>query len=197
MTEDLLDLKGRTAFVTGAGQGVGRQVALHFANHNASAVVVNDFYADRAETVAREVESAGAKAMVTQADVTDFDAMIATAEEAQAEFGAIDILVNNAGNLGTDPNLNLGGPFWDQSPDDWNRSIGVNLFGVDLPPVFVPILMIGQAPRGRVWVGSAASRLRVPENDNSEMNGDGSGCIHAANLRSRLAPPEGCRSAHS
>ena len=47
----ILDLKGRTALVTGGGQGVGRQVALYLAQFGAGAVVINDFHADRAEAV--------------------------------------------------------------------------------------------------------------------------------------------------
>ena len=50
--ESILDLKGRVGLVTGAGQGVGRQVALHMAAHGAGGVVVNDFVADRAAAVA-------------------------------------------------------------------------------------------------------------------------------------------------
>ena len=57
---DILHIKGRTAIVTGAGQGVGRQVALYLAEHGAGAVVINDFHAERAESVAAEVRCQGA-----------------------------------------------------------------------------------------------------------------------------------------
>ena len=60
---DILDLKGRTALITGAGQGVGRQTALHFAAHNAGMVVVNDYYAERAEAVAADIRETGAQLM--------------------------------------------------------------------------------------------------------------------------------------
>jgi NAD(P)-dependent dehydrogenase (short-subunit alcohol dehydrogenase family) len=49
---DLLDLDGRVALVTGAGQGVGRQIALDLAGHGAGAVIVNDFFKERAEEIA-------------------------------------------------------------------------------------------------------------------------------------------------
>ena len=71
----ILDIKGRTALVTGAGQGVGRQVALYLAEHGAGAVVINDFHADRAESVAAEVEAAGAKALPIAFDVSNFEAV--------------------------------------------------------------------------------------------------------------------------
>src|SRR5688572_21083738 len=94
---DLLDLKGRTALVTGAGQGVGRRVALHFAEHGAGAVVVNDFRLERAQKVAEEVEKAGARALAVTGDVGDLEAVNAAVRQGIERFGGIDILVNNAG----------------------------------------------------------------------------------------------------
>ena len=63
MGTNILDLKGRIGLVTGAGQGVGRSVALRFAENNAGGVVVNDFRMERAEAVAAEVEKLGVKAL--------------------------------------------------------------------------------------------------------------------------------------
>ncbi len=56
MGKNILDLSGRVGLVTGAGQGVGRAVALRFAQNNVAGVVVNDFRLERAEAVAAEVE---------------------------------------------------------------------------------------------------------------------------------------------
>ena len=89
--------------MTGAGQGVGRSVALRFAENNAGGVVVNDFRMERAEAVAAEVEKLGVKALPVQCDVTDFASVTAMFEQAKAKFGGVDILVNNAGNAGPDP----------------------------------------------------------------------------------------------
>ncbi|HAR23638.1 MAG TPA: oxidoreductase, partial [Bradyrhizobium sp.] len=50
---------GKVTLITGAGQGVGRQIALHFAAHNAAGIVVNDYFLERAEQVAREINAAG------------------------------------------------------------------------------------------------------------------------------------------
>jgi 3-oxoacyl-[acyl-carrier protein] reductase len=94
---DLLSVSGRVALVTGAGQGVGRQIALHLAAHDAAAVVVNDFYAERAEAVAAEVEALGPRGLAAPGDVTDFEGVRAMVAAAEAEVGPIDILVNNAG----------------------------------------------------------------------------------------------------
>jgi 3-oxoacyl-[acyl-carrier protein] reductase len=132
MGSDILDLKGRIGLITGAGQGVGRAAALHFAQHNAGVVVVNDFYLDRAQAVAAEVEKAGCKALAVQCDVTSFESVTAMFEKVRAECGGVDILVNNAGNWGADPSAasksNL--PFWQQTPSAWDPFLNVNLFGV-------------------------------------------------------------------
>jgi 3-oxoacyl-[acyl-carrier protein] reductase len=130
MSESILDLKGRIALVTGAGQGVGRQTALSLAAHNAGGVIVNDFHAERAQSVAAEVERLGVPAEVSVCDVTDFAAVGQAVERAAARFGRIDILVNNAGNAG--PTASLGDlvPFWQSDPAEWQRWLGTNLYGV-------------------------------------------------------------------
>jgi len=71
--KSILDIKGRNAVVTGAGQGVGRQVALYLAQHGAGGIVINDFHLDRAEAVAKEVEALGVKALPLAFDVSDYD----------------------------------------------------------------------------------------------------------------------------
>lgn len=127
---DVLDLKGRVALVTGAGQGVGRQVAFYLAGHGAGGVVVNDYFQDRAEQVAEQITDAGGKAIGVQADVTDLDsvkAMVATAEDA---FGRVDILVNNAGNAGPTAAITDTTPFWETGPEDWATWMDVNYYGV-------------------------------------------------------------------
>jgi len=130
MSTNILDLKGHIGLVTGAGQGVGRQVALHFANNGAGGVVVNDFVAARAEAVAAEVERAGCRALAVQCDVTDFGSVGAMFAKARDRFGGVDILVNNAGNAGADPRAVSRKPFWEQEPKDWQPFLGTNLFGV-------------------------------------------------------------------
>ena len=127
---ELLDLKGKVALITGAGQGVGRQVALHLAAHNASGVVVNDYFLDRAEKVAKEINDGGGKAIAVQADVTDPASVKQMVSGAEQAFGPIDILVNNAGNAGAIPDPDARKPFWETGPAVWNSFIGVNFYGV-------------------------------------------------------------------
>jgi 3-oxoacyl-[acyl-carrier protein] reductase len=127
---DVLDLKNKVALITGAGQGVGRQIALHFAAHNAAGIVVNDYFLDRAEQVAQEINASGGKAIAAQADVTDLASVKAMVAKAEQAFGPIDVLVNNAGNAGAVPDPDARKPFWETGPDVWNSFIGVNLYGV-------------------------------------------------------------------
>jgi 2-hydroxycyclohexanecarboxyl-CoA dehydrogenase len=130
VSKNILDLKGRIGLVTGAGQGVGRSVALRFAENNAGGVVVNDFRMERAEAVAAEVEKLGVKALPLQCDVTDFASVGAMFDKARKHFGSVDILVNNAGNAGPDPSRVVRKPFFEQEPNDWNAFMGTNLYGV-------------------------------------------------------------------
>ncbi len=119
--ENLLRLDGKTVLVTGAGQGVGRQVALHCAGHSAR-VVVNDFHLDRAGAVASEIRAAGGSAVASRCDVTDFDDVMDMVARAEQEAGGIDVLVNNAGNAGPvqDP-MSPASPFWETHPKEWAR----------------------------------------------------------------------------
>ena len=128
--QDLLSLSGKVALITGAGQGVGRQIALHFAAHDAAAVIVNDFYLERAEAVAAELEAIGTRALAVQCDVTDFDGVHSMVAEAQDAVGPVDILVNNAGNAGPDVPITGVAPFWETGPQEWAPWLGPNFFGV-------------------------------------------------------------------
>lgn len=128
--ERLLRLDGKVALVTGAGQGVGRTVALMLAAQGAK-VVVNDFHADRADAVVRELQEAGATAMACAGDVSDYDAVAANVQAVATELGPVDILVNNAGNAGpVESPLAPAPPFWEESPTTWGRWLDVNLNGV-------------------------------------------------------------------
>ena len=127
---DLMDLKGRVALVTGAGQGVGRQVALYLAEQGAGGVVVNDYFQERADAVASEITEAGSRAIGVQADVTDLDSVTAMVTAGEEEFGQVDILVNNAGNAGPTASIGEAAPFWETGPEDWAKWMDVNYYGV-------------------------------------------------------------------
>lgn len=118
-----IDLAGRRALVTGAGQGVGLGIARALAEAGA-AVVVNDVRAEQAAAAAEAIRAAGGKAEPLPFDVTDWSQV----SSAIAGSG-VDILVNNAGNAGADGSMTLR-DFVETDPADWHRYFAVNLFGV-------------------------------------------------------------------
>ena len=127
--DNLFDLSGRTALITGAGQGVGRGIALTLSAYGAK-VVVNDFYLDRAEAVAEEIKQQDGQAIGVSGDVSDFKGVMGMFEECAAKFAPIDILVNNAGNAGAKMDLAEFSPFWETDPEEWANWLGSNFYGV-------------------------------------------------------------------
>lgn len=101
-----ISFENRVAIVTGAGGGIGRAYALELARRGAR-VVVNDLGgardgtggSDAAAEVVAEIEALGGEAIANRGSVTEYDQMVAMAEEAKARWGRIDILINNAGVL--------------------------------------------------------------------------------------------------
>lgn len=119
----MFDLSGRTALVTGAGRNIGAGIARGLASQGAR-VAVNDYFHERARSVAAEIGRAGDVAFPAAFDVTDLDGVL----DAVGEIGEIDILVCNAGLAG--PSAMKAEQFRDVDPADWRRSIDVNLYGV-------------------------------------------------------------------
>ena len=90
------DLKGKTAIVTAAGNGIGKACAKEFARHGAN-VVVNDVRADLADASVAEITSEKGAAIAAAGDVTDFEIVKSIVDKAKAEYGSLDIMFNVAG----------------------------------------------------------------------------------------------------
>jgi 3-oxoacyl-[acyl-carrier protein] reductase len=122
----MFSLAGRTALVTGAGQGVGRGIARVLAAQGAR-VAVNDIDAVRAESTAKQLEAAGATALAVPFDVTDPAAVRDALERIAARLGPVDVLVNNAGI--PPGSRGMSKKFLDSGPEDWAALIDINLYG--------------------------------------------------------------------
>ena len=91
-----MSIDGKVALITGAGQGIGRGIALRLASDGADIAIV-DINDAKMKAVADEVRALGRKATIFKADVTKRDEVYAAIEHAEKELGGFDIMVNNAG----------------------------------------------------------------------------------------------------
>ena len=117
-----LGLKGKTALVTGAASGVGREIALSLAAEGTNVAVNYRSSAEEAEALVTEITGTGGKAKTYKADVADFAAVKAMVEATVKDLGGLNILINNAG-------LALRQRFMETKPEDWHRQIDACLYG--------------------------------------------------------------------
>jgi 2-hydroxycyclohexanecarboxyl-CoA dehydrogenase len=139
-------LDDRIAIVTGAGQGIGRGIALKLAAEGAT-VVVTDINEATAKDTAAEIGGVGIRT-----DVTSRESVEGLVEQVMRQFGRIDVLVNNAG-------WDKSGPFLDSDPADWDRVIAINLYGVLHTSKAVLPIMAAQGAGSVVNLASDAGRV--------------------------------------
>lgn len=143
------NLDGRVVLVTGAGQGVGQAIALAMASYKARAVVVLDFYLERAQEVCEKIRAMGCEALAVQADVTDRAQVRKAFQAVRERFGELHVLVNNAGNAGPGTLPSELPKFWETDGNDWEKWIGTNFYGVlNCSHEAVPMLI--QHKQGRI-----------------------------------------------
>ena len=146
-----IDLSGSVALVTGAGRGIGREIALALAAAGA-AVAVNDFAGeDACAAVAAEVEALGPKAMYVMGDVGDEESVAAAVDKVEADLGPIEILVNNAG-ITRDNVVML------MSPDEFDAVIRTHLRGTFLMSKAVSRKMLRRRSGSIVNISSVVGR---------------------------------------
>jgi NAD(P)-dependent dehydrogenase (short-subunit alcohol dehydrogenase family) len=144
-----MELKGKTAIVTGSGRGIGEGIALVLAREGANVVVMDRNPGD-AKGVAAKIVASGGKAMPFEADVTKKDTLTAMVAATIKEYGAVDILVNNAG-IESHPVLAM-----ELKEESWDRVMSVNLKGVFLCCQAVLPQMMKQNKGRIVNIGSVA-----------------------------------------
>ena len=150
-----MKLNDRIAIVTGAGQGIGKAIALRLANAGAD-VAIMDINLSAAEAAAREIEGVGRKALPLQTDVSQAAAVNAAVAQVLSTFGRVDILVNNAGIAGRTL------PLTELEETDWDAVMGVNLTGVFLCCKAVIDTMIAQDYGRIVNIASIAGKEGNP-----------------------------------
>jgi len=116
-----MNLQGKTALVTGAGQGIGKTIALELARHGAD-IIIADINEAALNEVVREIEGLGRQALPLKVNVTSLAECDEMIKKAQEKFGRIDILVNNAGITRDTVLLRM-------KEEQWDQVIAVNLKG--------------------------------------------------------------------
>jgi len=149
-----MKLEGQVAIVTGAGQGIGRAIALTLAREGAT-VVVNDIDLEKAEKVAEEIKSQGGQALPVQADVSVGDEVNNLVEKTLDSYKRVDILVNNAGVAKMTRFLEL-------TEAEWDRTMNINIKGQFLCSKAVIAHMIKQKRGKIVNIASLAAHIGAP-----------------------------------
>ncbi|MBM6384616.1 MULTISPECIES: 3-ketoacyl-ACP reductase [Paenibacillus] len=115
-------IAGKVALITGAGRGIGRAIAIAFAQEGIHVGLVGRTL-ENLQKVKEELKPYNVNVAIAAADVTDLDSITAAVESVRGELGAIDILINNAG-------IGKFGGFMELTPEEWTNIIDVNVKGV-------------------------------------------------------------------
>jgi 3-oxoacyl-[acyl-carrier protein] reductase len=151
-----MGLNGKVVVITGAGQGIGRAIALRLAREGAR-VLIGDLNAETARQTVREIEAGGGQAISLVADVTKRSDTVALIHKAVETFGSVDILVNNAGLY---PNA----PIIEMDEAEWDLVLAVNLKGTFLCSQAAAKQMIIQRGGVIINIASVDAKMRTTGN---------------------------------
>jgi 2-hydroxycyclohexanecarboxyl-CoA dehydrogenase len=147
--------ENRTVLVTGAGRGIGRSIALRFAEEGARVALIARTPVEIEDT-ARRIEAAGGRGLAISADVTVRGTAEACVDRTERDLGPIDVLVNNAG-------IFIWRPFLKMTPEDWDRVLATNLTGAaDFCRAVLPGMV--ERRRGRIVNVSSIHGMRGDAN---------------------------------
>ena len=144
----MFDLSGKTALVTGAGSGIGREIAKVYASQGAI-VAVADINDQGMNDVTAEIAASGGTAFALSLDVTSAESAQAAVDRIVTDHGRLDILVNNAG-------IGMVGSLTETGYDDFARLVDVNIYGVYHCSQAALTQMLSQDPQGGVIVNIAS-----------------------------------------
>lgn len=150
------ELSGKVALVTGGGRGIGRGIALKYAEAGA-AVAITARSLDQLEETASQVRAIGGKVIVLQGDVSDPASVADVCARTERELGPVDVLMNNAGTTGPY------GPIWAVDADDWWHTLEIHLRGSFM---FTREIVPGMVARGGGRVINMVSGAGVRPNPN-------------------------------
>jgi NAD(P)-dependent dehydrogenase (short-subunit alcohol dehydrogenase family) len=151
-----MNLENKVALITGGSKGIGRSIAIAFAEEGAD-VILAARSQKLLEEVAEEIRQRGRRAMPIECDVSSSQAVQNMADEVRGSYDHIDILVNNAG-------ISKRSKFLEQDDETWFEVIRINLFGVYLCTKKF-LTMIQKAGSGRIInIASVAGKAPVPFN---------------------------------
>ena len=155
MTQDLLELTGKVAVVTGGSRGLGREMVLAFAQHGADVVIASRKMAN-CQAVADEVRALGRRALPIAYHAGSWSDADRLADAAYEEFGKVDVLVNNAGMSPLYPSLDA------VSEELFDKVIGVNLKGPFRLSSIIGTRMVAGDGGSIINVSSIASQKPSP-----------------------------------
>ena len=155
MDTGFFDLSGKNAVVTGAGRGLGKDIAVGLAKHGADVMLWSRTLPELEETAAL-VRAEGRRAWVATVDVSDIARTAEMAEKAAEAMGRVDILVNNAGTNKTQPALEVDEATWD-------RIMNVNLKGAFFCAQAFGKIMVRQNGGKIINVSSQSGKLALPK----------------------------------
>jgi glucose 1-dehydrogenase len=153
-----MQLEQKVAVITGSDSGIGRAIAIEFAREGASVVINYAHAQDKAEEVHQTITSNGGKAIVIQADVSQYQQATHLIQQAVEQLGKLDILVNNAG-------MEIHSPFLDVTEEQYDRVLSIDLKGPFFCAQLAAREMVKRNIAGRIInISSVHEDLPMPQN---------------------------------
>lgn len=176
-----MNFKNKVVLVTGSSRGIGRSIAIRFAQKNANVVINYNYNKQEADIVKEVIESYGVKCMVVQADISKEKEVKNMVEKIIKQFGQIDILVNNAG-------IAIDLDFEDRTVKNWTDTLNTNLVGVFLTSKYAGKYMF-KNKKGKIINISSTNGINTTSIYSLDYDASKAGIINLTkNLATHFAP---------